>query len=104
MLAFVTDEPPYGERTRSPSSTYAQLKHCRDNGIPIIPIRMNKDTRWPPVTREKQGTFQNRMLITKHLVYISAQDEETGEFKDPEDLAAEIAEAAKIHKRAKVDK
>jgi len=99
MVAFVTGAPhyslsPYGQKTTSAFSTFWELKYWLDHQDDMGLIVVQLCDPFPPETGEAEGTRQMKFAFSPDLVRID------GIGKSPEELAVEIAVAARhLHKR-----
>ena len=71
MLAVSYDT--YGAKTTSKYSTYEELAHAYDHGIPIIPLKLYSGD-WPPAPEDsdggRAGRAQNKFVFEPGLVYV----------------------------------
>ena len=70
MIAICSDN--YGQKTRSPYSSHAELKYAIQNWIPFIPVRFGeKFPPEPPLDFDggNTGTEQNKLAFSTDLVY-----------------------------------
>ena len=74
MLAVCNDT--YGAKTTSKYSTYEELTHAYDHGIPIIPLKLYSGD-WPPKPVDSDGkgvgAAQNKLIFKQGVVYASGQ-------------------------------
>ena len=70
MLAVCYDT--YGAKTASKYSTYHEVRHANDHGIPIIPLKLYSGD-WPPAPQDSDGggagRVQNKFVFTPSVVY-----------------------------------
>ncbi len=70
MIAICCDN--YGQKTKSPYSTFGEIRYATENWLPIVPVRLSK--KWPPEPDQdwggkKEGTEQNKVVLHSSLVY-----------------------------------
>ena len=67
MVAFCTSE--YGAVTGARYETFHEVEFAHDNSLLLFPIKLCKE--WPPAPKNSErGTWQNKLVFTKGLVYI----------------------------------